>query len=636
MKPAFTITSIKVVGHPDRRDSEVSLKPGLNVICGPSNSGKSWVLHCIDYMFGAEAKDFSLKEADGYTRVVMTVKTDVGQITLSRPIGAGHNDVEVHSNDQRIQSGIYKCGKASANTLPISHVWLKLIGFESPESVRVIKNKNYLGQSLTWRTFSHILFADETSISKNESILFPVQNTGVTAFKSALATLLTGRDFSAEESDESPEEKKRANNAVIAYLETQPDAIVSRLKLIDSALVANRSNTLEEEFDELGNDVAQVQDSLRNATSQGQRIIADLGTVREHIAESKMLERRYEELASSYQARLQRLDFVVEGRELTDRHPLPMICPVCDQVLPADAQSRIAHPGKEEQELLKAKLNDLLEVIHEVKTSIHQDSLMEQNLASKSDDINKLIKSALLPRLDGLKRKLDEHNALVAMRAEREQLENELETVRNEIERRKAMPFPKEQFDPLDYYPDSFWDDISTLLLDTLGACAFPNLKEAYLNRKSFDAVVNDKFKRREGKGYRSFVNTVVLLVLHDYLASDHAAHNPSILMIDTPLLGLDDPQEDPELQEMRETIPAALYDYLADADMDGQLIIADNIKFMPDISELKDRCNIIRFTKQSNEGRYGFLLDVTDSDFMDKDEKETNTTDGSGEEQNA
>ena len=99
----------------------------------------------------------------------------------------------------------------------------------------------------------------------------------------------------------------------------------------------------------------------------------------------------------------------------------------------------------------------------------------------------------------------------------------------------------------------------------------------------------------------------------------------PACLIIDTPLLGLDDPQLDPELQEARETIPAALYDYLALEQDGGQMIIADNTKFMPDIEPLKDRCKLIVFTKREGEGRYGFLLDAQDEDLIDLEETDDN-----------
>lgn len=31
--------------------SEIDFEPGMNIICGPSNTGKSMVVGCIDYLF---------------------------------------------------------------------------------------------------------------------------------------------------------------------------------------------------------------------------------------------------------------------------------------------------------------------------------------------------------------------------------------------------------------------------------------------------------------------------------------------------------------------------------------------------------------------------------------------------------
>ena len=93
--------------------------------------------------------------------------------------------------------------------------------------------------------------------------------------------------------------------------------------------------------------------------------------------------------------------------------------------------------------------------------------------------------------------------------------------------------------------------------------------------------------------------------------------HSLGVLMIATPLRGLDDPQLDAELQEVRETIPIATYDFLAERQDLGQMIIFDNIKYMPDITKLQSRCNLIYFTKQEGHGRYGFLGDIHDEDII-------------------
>ena len=196
MRSGFWISSVGVYGHESKPDSAVSFEAGLNVLCGPSNSGKSWVLRCIDYMFGASQKSFVIDEKLGYTYVGMTIQTPRGKITLHRPIGEGQGTVDVTSTDSWIVSGDYKINP-SAHALPLSYLWIRLLGFEHPEEVKVITSKEMTLKSLTWRTFWHALYADEDAITTKSSILMPEQAIARTGFKSALATLVTGEDFAA-------------------------------------------------------------------------------------------------------------------------------------------------------------------------------------------------------------------------------------------------------------------------------------------------------------------------------------------------------------------------------------------------------------------------------------------------------
>lgn len=44
----FYIKWIKITAN--QKESRIDFAPGLNIIYGPSNTGKSMVLDCIDYM----------------------------------------------------------------------------------------------------------------------------------------------------------------------------------------------------------------------------------------------------------------------------------------------------------------------------------------------------------------------------------------------------------------------------------------------------------------------------------------------------------------------------------------------------------------------------------------------------------
>ena len=51
MRKGFYISQVKIAG-PGKKDAVVEFTDGVNVVLGPSNSGKSLILACIDYCFG--------------------------------------------------------------------------------------------------------------------------------------------------------------------------------------------------------------------------------------------------------------------------------------------------------------------------------------------------------------------------------------------------------------------------------------------------------------------------------------------------------------------------------------------------------------------------------------------------------
>ena len=620
MKPGFWISHITVAGHPTRQDSRIDLTNSLNIVCGPSNTGKSWVLQSIDYMFGAAAKDFAIDAQSGYTEVRMGVRTPFGQLTLTRPIGQGHTVVDVTSTDMRIPSGQYRLNKTKNGAL-LNSLWLRLVGFENADELKVIRNQNYDVQDLTWRTVSHAFYAVEDNITKKASILLPEQNTAHTSSKCTLAAFITDKNYAACARDENNETKKLRNNAIIDYLTPKPDELRQRISTLEATLETDNPDKAQRAINELSTQVTHINALIEDAIHEGEQVAFRLQEIREQLAESSALRHRYEELASSYQAKIDRFDFVHEGHVLTSAIPTPESCPICEQALPADKAPAFAEPDPRERQNLLTRLDGLRQTIAQMETE-HAPLLAEaQELAYHSRRLTEHIENQLRPRLHALASSIAANNAVVAMRTELEELRERTNAIKQEIADRQAKTFPKGNFKATSEFPETFWETMSEGLLDTLGACAFPRLERAMFSRELFDAVVNGKTKGKQGKGYRSFVNTAVLLTLREYLASDAAAHSPGILMIDTPLLGLDDPQLDPELQEARETIPIALYDFLAERQNLGQMIIVDNIKYMPDITKLQSRCNLIDFTKQEGHGRYGFLEDIHDEDIIDTEE---------------
>lgn len=83
------------------------------------------------------------------------------------------------------------------------------------------------------------------------------------------------------------------------------------------------------------------------------------------------------------------------------------------------------------------------------------------------------------------------------------------------------------------------------------------------------------------------------------------AKYSPNFLVLDSPILSL----KEKEAKKPSETMKNTLFENIVDNQKGIQTIVVENE--IPDI-DYKD-ANIIHFTKEKNDGRYGFLLDVTD-----------------------
>ena len=147
---SFCIEKIIVTGS-GKTDSIIELSEGVNIIYGPSNTGKTYIVKCIDYMFGSDKEPIDV--STGYQYVKIIVKTMNGKLTMCRKIG--ENKIQVDSTDGKISSGKYasKAGRKNYDKT-INSIWLSLIGVN--EMHLIINNKNFKKQILSWRTFSHM------------------------------------------------------------------------------------------------------------------------------------------------------------------------------------------------------------------------------------------------------------------------------------------------------------------------------------------------------------------------------------------------------------------------------------------------------------------------------------------------
>ena len=71
------------VGVPE---SVIELKDGVNIIYCPSDTGKTYVIRCIDYLFGADM--LPIADGQGYDKIILSIESrSGGTFNISRKLG---------------------------------------------------------------------------------------------------------------------------------------------------------------------------------------------------------------------------------------------------------------------------------------------------------------------------------------------------------------------------------------------------------------------------------------------------------------------------------------------------------------------------------------------------------------------
>src|SRR5271168_892753 len=107
--PGFRIRHLVFHG-PNRTPAAVSFGPGLNVLYGASDTGKSFVVEAIDFMLGGKPPLRDIPERVGYDRVLLGIETFTGDaFTIFRSIEGGrfrlytglHTEMPAEGTDAR-------------------------------------------------------------------------------------------------------------------------------------------------------------------------------------------------------------------------------------------------------------------------------------------------------------------------------------------------------------------------------------------------------------------------------------------------------------------------------------------------------------------------------------------------------
>lgn len=602
----------KVIAKSETKETaDVTFEPGLNVIQGRSDTGKTCIVKCIEFVFGGSIKTLTtpFKPSSGYNEAIVVLASDEGEITVSRKVGK--NQVEVSAQIDGIESGLYNLKHLEKSKTPdFNLIMLHLLGINGEP--KVPSNACFKPGRLTWANLLRLFYVNERRIDDEVSIIEPQETYEKTLFMSSLLYLLTGRDFSEMDVQSQREIRKARKEAVEEYVNGKLSNAGERKERLEKKLQIFNGIDIEAQIAQMISSLEETELKIAAALEESKKLLASIMALEEKSAECNVLLSRYKNLKSQYKADIQRLSFIVEGEVETQKLPRVTTCPFCEGKITPHSHKSYIETSKAELDRIMLQMQGLVETEKEVKvqqSKIHEE-LDEQR--KKRSNIEEMIDQELKPESAKLTESIKGYRAYI-------QISKEMQIVAefakdwtgdlNELALKEQDEKDKEkiQYHPKDHFDSQFQTAMSEYAESILRECQYQGLAAARFDIKKFDIEVNGEPKGvSHGKGYCSYLNTVVALMFRQYLM-EHAIYNPELLIIDTPLHGFD--EDDSE--DAPESMKAGLFNYFINH-QEGQLIVIENLDHIPHLNYEASGANVITFTKRKIKGeRYGFLNDV-------------------------
>lgn len=610
MSNTFWIRSVGASGHGKRYSSVSFDKDKVNIIYGPSNSGKSYVIECIDFMLWGDGIPFT-RENTGYDTIHMDVESDSGiALNLKRKIvdgkkgDTGDSKMEVVTSSPDIRSGEYT--KADYNAL-----MLRLMGIN--EEHKIIAFQDFRPEKLSLRYLCHMFYLSENVIFTDKPVIDNPKYSKPYAAMSIIYFLLTGDDLNSilpEISKKEREERKIKREAVISYIYDKKEILRKQKDALEASLQQEDDENLDLKMDSTVAQIAAIEEEIKNLTAKSSSLLEEIYAVSAKLEEATFLRNRYKTLRSQYSSDLKRLHFIIEGDQSPKKKVKVLTCPFCGSDMKREDEETKSYAAASEAELanLTEQIEDLKLTEKDVQSQI--DALEETigRLNSENEEIVDQIREKLQPRALSLKNALASYKRIVELKKELEAIETLSSDLGTDVLEKEAEDDGQAPiYNPDPYLMESGWQKWSDLFQEMVQACAYPGKPQARISIETHDAIVGRKYKKDEGKGYRAFLNVLVLFSLMKRLEAE-GTYRTGLMVLDSPILSLKEKKANSGITEKDKADPGmreSLFQYLMNQCGDNQIIIAENE--IPQTSNMDyGKAKLIEFGGE----REGFLLD--------------------------
>lgn len=614
MNNGFWITGVRLQG-PGVDPASIQFNTGLNVVCGPSDTGKTFIAECIDFAFGASNPPKDIPEAEGYDTIELGI-FDRGrqvEVTLRRALRGGDIGLVrgpfTDAAELEPETSLSQRHTADDETC-LSGFLLATSGLLGKE---VIRNRRGDKNSLSFRYIAHLIVIDEERIFADRSPVLSGQYTTRTAEQAVFRLLLTGTDDSAIIRRENPRIVRSELEAKAEIL--QELIVAARAKIGDAdqpmprSVLSERLRRIDDELRTAEGDLSSHQEEVQDLEVRRERLWRDLRRSESRIAVLRELHSRFQLLDRQYESDIYRLEALEEvARRFMD---LPQSrCPVCGAVSEHhlfDHDTAVANVGevaagsREEAKRIRGLQRDLAETRRENSRELEELQAAVREHSQTLDEVRAQLEDVVKPRLESVVSRIRVAQAarhkLLHAREHWDRIE-ELQAVLSGLQRQLAATETPESISATVTVSDArgFTEEVERLL----DSWQFPNAGRVTFSEDDQDLVIAGRSRASHGKGVRALTHAAFSLGLMRYSA-DRGRGHPGLLVLDSPLVVY----REPDLGEGESLdVKDWFYRNLLDEFSDLQVIVLENEEPPPDVEA---RASMQRFTG-TELGRRGFI----------------------------
>lgn len=530
------------------QDAYVEFDGGANILAGESDTGKSYLISCLDYILGAEKLKKRLKEATAYTHLFVEFENPKKEVlTLTRALEGGK--VVVHCFPIH---GIYGKGETIA---PVRKgksqgpdVTSILFPFAGIKEAKLRKNARGETQRLSFRTLAPLFLVDEVSVIDEYSPIIGRAGYDDTARKRMFSYILTGIDDDGIIAGEKTE-------IVKARLQAKLEVVQEMIQPLEERFGARaKSFQSDPEYDDdLDNLIARLTEEVEKATADISRLHEEMqvATALTLKTESQLLgvaeiQSRYSLLEERYHSDLRRLDFLTEGSHYFDSlQEVP--CSLCGQnithhhfhsertqtLMNNDEIRRSATAEAAKIHAYLADLQNAIDNLDQKKGELEQEKNTSQTVLTI---LQEELTRNLTPLLTRTAKYLEK---MLEYRAERDaehsdfQRWGDLHKLQKDLQKSLTENSQSKQE----------WGGLSSQSLANLcreieiilTEWKWSSKPQVSFDEKEYDIIVDGQPRQSHGKGVRAILYSAFIIGLLKYCVNNGRPH-PGLVVIDSPL----------------------------------------------------------------------------------------------------